>query len=175
MSDITKRQKGLEWRRGMVLKLSAQGFRQDDIAQILKLDQSVISRDLSWVKKQAQQNVQHFITTQIPLEIDKAFMILDYIMKECAIMEQKTEDKKLRLQILSLMKDVERSKLDLLADTTIAKEIIIDWKQKTEKLLLHQHQQQQQSQLEEEAEGKEDFQDDEEPPPIEPEEDLKEE
>jgi hypothetical protein len=144
MSEITKRQKGLEWRRGMVLKLSAQGFRQQDIADVLKLDQSVISRDLTWIKKCARQNVQHFITTQIPVEIDKAFMILDYIMKECAIMEQQTAkggDTKLRLQILSLMKDVERSKLDLLADTTIAKEISRDWKQKQEKILQLKQQQ----------------------------------
>jgi hypothetical protein len=47
----------------------------------------------------------------------------------------------LRLQILSLMKDVERSKLDLLADTTIAKEIIRDWKQKQEKILQLKQQQ----------------------------------
>src|SRR5215216_762548 len=52
----------------------------------------------------------------------------------CAIMEQDTDDRKLRLQIFNLMKDIERSKLDLLADTTIAKEIIRDYKQKQEKL-----------------------------------------
>ena len=134
-TDIIKRAKGLEWRRGIILKLAAQGYRQQDIAELLQLDQSVISRDLKWVRKQAEQNMQHFISEEIPLEIDKAFLIFNWIMKECTVNYDKTDDKRVKMQILSLMKDVERDKLELLSNTTIAKEIVNRWKAKQEKLV----------------------------------------
>ena len=126
--------KQLRWRRSMVLKLSSQGYREADIAERMQISQPSVSRDLNWLRKQSEKNMQNFIQQQIPLEVDKAFFMLDWIMRECAVNYDKTEDKKLKLQILSLMKDVEHSKMDLLSDTTIAKEIVRTWKDKQEKL-----------------------------------------
>jgi predicted transcriptional regulator len=128
--------KEIQWRRGMVLRLSAQGYKQEDIARILHLSRSVVSRDLSYLRKQAQQNISYYITQSIPETIDRAFTLLDYILTQCTEILQNAKENKLKVQVMSLMCQVQHSKIELLADTTIAKEIIKDWRKKQEKLLL---------------------------------------
>ena len=128
--------KEIQWRRGMVLRLSAQGYKQEDIARILHLSRSVVSRDLSYLRKQAQQNISYYITQSIPETIDRAFTLLDYILTQCTEILQNAKENKLKVQVMSLMCQVQHSKIELLADTTTAKEIIKDWRKKQEKLLL---------------------------------------
>jgi hypothetical protein len=90
---------------------------------------------LTWIKKKAQENIQYYITQRIPLEIEQAFVTLDFIMRQSVEMLDKTEDDRLKISLLGLIKDIERARVELLADTTIANEIVRDYKQRQEKLL----------------------------------------
>jgi predicted transcriptional regulator len=58
----------MEWRRDRVLELSSQGFSQSDIANVLHVDKSIISRDMAYLKQQARENLQHHIHETIPAE-----------------------------------------------------------------------------------------------------------
>jgi transcriptional regulator len=59
-------QQQIEWRRDRVLELSSQGFTQSDIATMLQVDKSIISRDLGYLRQQAQENLQKHIHETIP-------------------------------------------------------------------------------------------------------------
>jgi IS30 family transposase len=49
-------QQQIDWRRAKVLELSSQGYSQIEIATNLQMDKSIISRDLAYLRHQAQQS-----------------------------------------------------------------------------------------------------------------------
>jgi transcriptional regulator len=55
----TKTQQQIEWRREKVLELSSQGHSQRDIADTLHVNKSIISRDMAYLKQQANENLKH--------------------------------------------------------------------------------------------------------------------
>jgi transcriptional regulator len=48
----------VEWRRAKVLELTSKGNSQTEIAGILKVDLSIISRDISYLRQQAKNQYQ---------------------------------------------------------------------------------------------------------------------
>ena len=67
----------IEWRRDRVRELSSQGFNQSDIATVLQVDKSIISRDVAYLRNQAQENLQKHIHETIPEEYQKAMVSID--------------------------------------------------------------------------------------------------
>ena len=61
-------QQQIEWRRDKVLELSSQGHSQTDIADTLHVNKSVISRDMAYLKQQAQENLKTNIQDKLPEE-----------------------------------------------------------------------------------------------------------
>ncbi|HET7390368.1 MAG TPA: hypothetical protein VFJ51_06055, partial [Nitrososphaeraceae archaeon] len=49
------------WRRGQVMELVAKGHSQAEISDILKVDRSVICRDITYLNMQAKENIRTFI------------------------------------------------------------------------------------------------------------------
>ena len=47
----------VEWRRDRVSELSCQGYNQSDIATVLHVDKTVISRDMAHLKQLARENL----------------------------------------------------------------------------------------------------------------------
>jgi DNA-directed RNA polymerase specialized sigma24 family protein len=60
--------KQLDWRRSQVLQYSSQGYSEREIGEILKVSDSAVHRDLMYLRKQAQENLQHHIHETIPAE-----------------------------------------------------------------------------------------------------------
>ena len=106
-------QQQIEWRRGRVLELSSQGFSQSDIATVLQVDKSIISRDVAYLRHQAQENLQKHIHETIPEEYQKAMVSIDQILKMCWSIVSKTADEKTRLQALALINECTRHRVDL--------------------------------------------------------------
>ena len=79
--------------------------------------------------------METYITERIPLEVEQAFVVLSYIMRQSSEMLDKTEDARLKISLLSLIKDIEKARIELLSDSSIAREIVRDWKARHEKLL----------------------------------------
>jgi DNA-binding NarL/FixJ family response regulator len=59
MTSETKQQ--LDWRRSKVLELSSQGYSEREIAEVLKVNDTAVHRDLVYLRQQAQENLQHHI------------------------------------------------------------------------------------------------------------------
>jgi transposase len=113
-----------EWRRNQVLELSSKGLSQSDIAKILQISISTISRDLYLLREQAKDNIKKYIDERLPAEYEKCLVGLNSILKEAWITAAKAEDKREKLQALSLAKECYSMKLELLTNATVVDDAI---------------------------------------------------
>src|SRR5919199_1880892 len=86
--------------RSKVLELLSKGDSQSDIAKTLQVDMSIISRDVYFLRQQAKDNIKRYI------------------------LSQQTEDKREKIQALSLAKDCYSMKLELLTNATVVDDAI---------------------------------------------------
>jgi predicted transcriptional regulator len=109
----------LEWRRRQVFELSSKGQSQTEIARTLQISESTISRDLDYLRQQAKENIKQYIDERLPEEYEKCLVGLNAITKEAWDTAQGTEDKREKIQALSLAKECYSMKLDLLTNATV--------------------------------------------------------
>jgi hypothetical protein len=117
-------QQQIEWRRDRVMELSSQGFSQSDKATVLHVDKSIISRDVAYLKRQAQDNLQHHIHETIPAEYQKACNTLNQLLRMTWSIISKTEDEKTRLQALALINDVNKYRTELVTNGVIVNDAL---------------------------------------------------
>jgi predicted transcriptional regulator len=114
----------LEWRRSKVQELSSQGYTQSEISRILQISQPTINRDLSYLRQQAKTNIKRYIDERLPEEYEKCLVGLTAITKEAWNTAANTEDKREKIQALSLAKECYSMKLDLLTNATVVDDAI---------------------------------------------------
>jgi IS30 family transposase len=112
------------WRKSQVLDLSSKGLSQADIARTLQVNESTISRDISYLNTQAKNNIRKYIDERLPAEYEKCLVGLTSILKEAWITAAKAEDKREKLQALSLVRECYSMKLELLANATVIEDAI---------------------------------------------------
>jgi transcriptional regulator len=61
----------LEWRRAKVLELSSQGRSQREIADIIHVGVGTVNRDLTYLSKEAQDNMRTHIQETLPEQYQK--------------------------------------------------------------------------------------------------------
>jgi hypothetical protein len=118
----TKMQVG--WRRTKVLEMLSKGDSQFEIARILQVDLSIISRDVYYLRQQSKENVKRYIDERLPEEYEKCLVGLNAITKEAWNTAQSAEDKREKIQALSLAKECYSMKLDLLTNATVVDDAI---------------------------------------------------
>jgi len=64
----------LEWRRSKVSELASQWYSQQDIARILKISQSTINRDISYLRQQLKENLKKYIDERLPEGYEKCLV-----------------------------------------------------------------------------------------------------
>jgi predicted transcriptional regulator len=114
----------LEWRRSKVSELSSQGYNQSEISRILQISQPTINRDLSYLRQQAKTNIKKYIDERLPEEYEKCLVGLNAITREAWNASQQTEDKREKIQALSLAKECYSMKLELLTNATVVDDAI---------------------------------------------------
>jgi hypothetical protein len=115
----------IEWRRTKVMELLSKGeSNQSEIARILHIDKSIVCRDISYLRQQAKQNIKKYIDERLPEEYEKCLVGLTAITKEAWNTSQQTEDKREKIQVLSLAKECYSMKLDLLTNATVVDDAI---------------------------------------------------
>jgi predicted transcriptional regulator len=72
----------VEWRRRQVFELSSKGQSQTEIARILQISESTISRDLDYLREQSKANIKRYIDERLPEEYEKCLIGLNAITKE---------------------------------------------------------------------------------------------
>ena len=125
----------VEWRRAKVLELLSKGDSQSEIARILQVDLSIISRDVYYLRQQAKHNIKRYIDERLLEEYEKCLVGLNAITKEAWNTAANTEDKREKIQALSLAKECYSMKLDLLTNATVVDDAIKYVQQSKEKLV----------------------------------------
>src|ERR1051325_2104621 len=107
-----------------VFELSSKGQSQTEIARILQISESTISRDLDYLRQQSKHNIKRYIDERLPEEYEKCLVGLNAITKEAWITAHNTEDKREKIQALSLAKECYSMKLELLTNATVVDDAI---------------------------------------------------
>jgi hypothetical protein len=114
----------VEWRRSKVQELASQGYNQSEISRMLQISQPTINRDITYLRQQAKHNIKRYIDERLPEEYEKCLVGLNAITKEAWSTAQQTEDKREKIQALSLAKECYFMKLELLANATVVDDAI---------------------------------------------------
>jgi hypothetical protein len=114
----------IEWRRSKVTKLDSQGHSQPEITRILHVSIGTVNRDLSILRQQAKENIKRYIDERLPEEYERCLPGLNAITKEAWNTAQQTEDRREKIQALSLAKECYSMKLDLLTNATVVDDAI---------------------------------------------------
>jgi IS30 family transposase len=114
----------IDWRRNKVQELSSQGHSQREIAQILQVSNGTVNRDLSCLRQQTKSNIRRYIDERLPEEYEKCLVGLTAILREAWNTSQQAEDRREKIQALSLAKECYSMKLDLLTNATVVDDAI---------------------------------------------------
>jgi Trp operon repressor len=114
----------VQWRRDKVQELCSKGYSQREISQVLQVGLATVNRDISYLRNQAKANIKRYIDERLPEEYEKCLVGLTAITKEAWTTSQQTEDKREKIQALSLAKDCYSMKLDLLTNATVVDDAI---------------------------------------------------
>jgi predicted transcriptional regulator len=123
-NNNNKERDRIDWRRSKVQELSSQGHSQREIAQILQVSNGTVNRDLSILRQQAKGNIRRYIDERLPEEYEKCLVGLTAILREAWNTSQQTEDRREKIQALSLAKECYSMKLDLLTNATVVDDAI---------------------------------------------------
>src|ERR671931_501104 len=117
-------QQMIQWRRDKVQELCSKGYSQREISHILQVGLATVNRDISYLRNQAKANIKRYIDERLPEEYEKCLVGLSAILKEAWTTSQQTEDKREKIQALSLAKECYSMKLALLTNTPVINDAI---------------------------------------------------
>ncbi len=117
-------QQQTEWRRDKIQELCSKGYSQKEISQVLQVGLATVNRDISYLRNQSKANIKRYIDERLPEEYEKCLVGLNAITKEAWNTSQQTEDKREKIQALSLAKECYSMKLELLTNATLVDDAI---------------------------------------------------
>ena len=123
----SKKQKQIEWRRNKINELSVKGFSQADITRMLDIPSYTISRDIDFLRQQANETIRNHIQNKLPYEYSKTLQGIEEIIKESWIIcinAEKLGNTRDKLQSLALIKDTYNTKMDLLTNASLLQDSI---------------------------------------------------
>jgi hypothetical protein len=90
----------------------------------LQVGLATVNRDISYIRNQAKTNIKKYIDERLPEEYEKCLVGLNAITNEAWNTAHNTEDKRQKIQALSLAKECYSMKLDLLTNATVVDDAI---------------------------------------------------
>src|SRR5919202_121786 len=124
LSSDMEQQNQIQWRRDKVQELCSKGYSQREISQVLQIGLATVNRDISYLRDQAKTNIKRYIDERLPEEYEKCLVGLNAITREAWNTAANTEDKREKIQALSLAKECYSMKLDLLTNATVVDDVI---------------------------------------------------
>lgn len=112
----------IDWRRETVLRLFSQGLTQSEIATVLHVDKSIISRDVAYLRQQAQENLQKHIHEVVPEEYQKAMVGINQVLSMAWSIVSKDIDNRTKLDALRLINECNKYKMDLCTNAGVISE-----------------------------------------------------
>jgi hypothetical protein len=135
-TQVKRRQ--IEWRRAKVLELSSQGHSQREIADTIHVGIGTINRDMAYLRNEAQENLKTHIQDKLPEEYQKCMTGINQVLKICWEIVNKSRianndnngqtvtitDNKTVLQVLALINDCNKYKMDLTTNGVVITDAI---------------------------------------------------
>lgn len=131
-SEVKQQQLG--WRRAQVLELASAGYTQREIASKLQVDLAAVNRDIHFLRKQAQDNLEHHIRQTLPEEYQRCMIGMKRNLKQTLEIAETTTDPKVKLQARAIANDCYKYIMDLTTNGTIISDSITYVKAKTNQL-----------------------------------------
>jgi predicted transcriptional regulator len=116
--------KQIQWRRNKVQELLVKGFNEYNIATELKVSQSTVSRDISYVQLQARENLQKHIQERLPQEYQCCMAGINRILQLTWEIAEKPTDDKTRLQAFAQLNEGYKFKMDLTTNGVVITDAI---------------------------------------------------
>jgi len=123
-SEMEQQKQQVQWRRDKVQELCSKGYSQREISQVIQIGLATVNRDISDLRNQAKTNIKRYIDERLPEEYEKCLVGLNAITREVWNTANQTEDKREKIQALSLAKECYSMKLDLLTNATVVDDAI---------------------------------------------------
>lgn len=125
MNNSNNKKSNLEWQRNRIVELYSEGRNQSQLAQILKISQPTVFRDLQYQRRQSRNKVKIYLDEYVTFEHNVCQVGINSILRKAwDIINNENSSEKSVFQALSLAKDSYIVKNDLLGDkTTIEKAI----------------------------------------------------
>ena len=132
------KQREIEWRRSKVLELSSKGNSQAEISRILSISKTTINRDIDYLRTLAKENIKQHIEERLPYEYEQCLQGITQIIQQAWTISEnaRDEEKREKLQSLSLAKDCYSIKMDLLTNSNLLKDSIKFVESKKEEKIL---------------------------------------
>jgi hypothetical protein len=124
MSTNMSQKDKVQWRRNKVQELLVKGYNQYEIASTLQISRPTITMDIQHLSQCAKQNIKKYIDERLPEEYEKCLVGLTAILIEAWNTAQTSDDKREKIQALSLVKECYSMKLDLLTNATVVEDAI---------------------------------------------------
>jgi predicted transcriptional regulator len=86
-----------------VLEMISKGNSQTEIAGILELDLSIISRDVSYIRQQVKQDIKKYRDERLPEEYEKCLVGLTSILREAWNTATNAEEKREKIQTFCML------------------------------------------------------------------------
>lgn len=119
------RRNQLEWRRAKVQELLVKGKSQSQIAIEMQVDKSIISKDVSYLRLQAKDNIRKYVDETLPHEYEKCLdSILLVLERAWTIVDNDKTSEREKKEALSLINECNRMKLELLTNVAVVHELI---------------------------------------------------
>jgi IS30 family transposase len=129
------KQQQLDWRRAQVLDLASQGYNQREISAKLQLDPAAVNRDMMFLRRQAQENLQKHIHEVVPEEYQKCMVGMKRNLKQTLeIRDSVASDPKTKLQAAAIANDCYRYIMDLCTNAGIVSDALKFVERKKEQL-----------------------------------------
>jgi hypothetical protein len=117
-------QKQVQWRRAKVLEMSSHGYSQIEIATQLQVDETIISKDVTHLRQQAQENLQKHIHEVLPEEYQKCMVGMKRNLKHVLEIGDAASDPKIKLESRRIANDYYRYIMDLCTNAGIVSDAI---------------------------------------------------
>jgi ketol-acid reductoisomerase len=139
LTGETKQQQ-LERRRSQVLSLSSAGYSQREIVSKLQVNVMAVTRDIRFLKQQAQNNLQHHIHEVVPMEYERCMTGMKNNLKQTLEIAETVADPRVKLQARAIVNDCYKYIMDLTTGSTIISDAMNYVIQKSEQVNTLQNQ-----------------------------------
>jgi hypothetical protein len=112
------------------------GYSKREIAQILQIDKSSVNRDIHFIRQQELENIKNHIQEKMPEEYHMIGVSINQVLKKALDTGNTTADERIKLQALSLVKECNTHKLDMITNGTVVSDALQHVNCKTERLSL---------------------------------------